>query len=154
MTMGLYLTQNSTCLHHLFKATQQGILGVTFMYKDLRHNTPTHSRDIHRPNISSPCMSTISNHFIWSVYFFDSNHYSTLAYHNSVLTLSNMRDDILTATIMSKAKNIIEATELSTMPKIDILLACDFLRDTVPRTSPTPIMRVVIHTMIPVYSHD
>ena len=88
MTMGLCLTQNSTCLHHLLKATQQGILGFTFTYQDLRrHNTPTHSRDIHRPNISSPCMSTISNQFIWPVYFFDSNHYSTLAYHHVVQTV-------------------------------------------------------------------
>jgi len=85
MTTSLCLTQNSTCLHHLLKATQQGILGFTFTYQNLRrYNTPTHSRDIHRPNISSPCMSTISNQFIWPVYFFDSNHYSTLAYHRVV----------------------------------------------------------------------
>ncbi len=58
MTMGLYLTQNSTCLHHLLKATQQGILGFTFTYRDLQwHNTPTHSRGIHGPIILSPCMS-------------------------------------------------------------------------------------------------
>jgi hypothetical protein len=29
-------------------------------------------------------MSTISNQFIWPIYFFDSNHYSTLAYHRVV----------------------------------------------------------------------
>ena len=74
--------------------------------------------------------------------------------HNSVFTLSNMRNDILTATTMSKARKTIEATELSTMPKMAILRACDFLKDTVPRTSPTPIMRVVIHTMIPADSND
>ncbi len=85
MAMGLCLTQNSTCLHHLLKATQQGILGFTFTYQNLRrHNTPTHSRDIHGPIILSPCMSTRSNQLIWPVCFFGSNHYSTLAYHRVV----------------------------------------------------------------------
>ncbi len=85
MTMGLCLAQDSTRLHHLLKATQQGILRFTFTYQDLRrHNTPTHSRDIHGPIILSPCMSPRSNPLIWPICFFDNNHYSTLAYHRVV----------------------------------------------------------------------
>ena len=57
MAVGLCLTQNSTNLHLLLKATQQGNLGFTFLYRDSHWGTSPHSRDIHGPCIHGPRMS-------------------------------------------------------------------------------------------------